>query len=552
VRSGRLVRRWLADNPPARPPYDLGPTSCFVAYYGSAEMGCHLALGWPMPARVLDLYAEFRNLTSGLAAPHGHGLLGALTHHGLTSISTEAKDRGRSLAIRGGPFTEAEKRALLDYCLTDADALARLLVAMAPGLDLPRALLRGRYTAAAARVEWNGTPVDTETLALLRDNWKAIKLQLIPEIDKDYGVFDGTVFKHDRWATFLERRGIPWPCLDSGALDLSDDTFREMARVYPAEVGPIRELRHTLGQLRLNALAVGPDGRNRTLLGMFGSKTGRNQPSNTRSIFGPSTWLRSLIAPAPGQAVAYVDWRAQELGIAAYFSGDLLLQAMYKALDPYLFFAWKAGAVPADATKDSHPQEREVFKTVALGILYGLSAWGVARKLDVAPWQGRELLAVHQRLFPVFWRWSDAVEATAMLINELTTVFGWHVHVPLGLHPDTDRPLANPRSLRNFVMQSHGAEMMRVAACLATERGIKVCALVHDALLVEDSARLIKDTVARTQQAMREASELVLPGFPLRTDVKIIRHPDRYTDKRGAGMWDKVRGILNRLTERVG
>jgi hypothetical protein len=93
---------------------------------------------------------------------------------------------------------------------------------------------------------------------------------------------------------------------------------------------------------------------------------------------------------------------------------------------------------------------------------------------------------------------------------------------------------------------------IKVCACLATERGIKVCALIHDAMLVEGPARLIGDTVVRTQQAMREASELVLPGFPLRTDVKIIRHPDRYTDKRGAGMWDKVRRILNRLTARVG
>src|SRR5262249_34710381 len=64
-------------------------------------------------------------------------------------------------------------------------------------------------------------------------------------------------FSSDRWAGYLARKGIPWPRLASGALALDDDTFREMARAYPAEVGPIRELRYTLSQLRLNGLAVG-------------------------------------------------------------------------------------------------------------------------------------------------------------------------------------------------------------------------------------------------------------------------------------------------------
>ena len=74
--SGRLIRLWqdqLRGLP--KPPYSLGPDSLVVAYYASAELGCHLALGWPMPARILDLYAEFRCLTSGLRTPCGNGLL---------------------------------------------------------------------------------------------------------------------------------------------------------------------------------------------------------------------------------------------------------------------------------------------------------------------------------------------------------------------------------------------------------------------------------------------------------------------------------------------
>jgi hypothetical protein len=561
---------------------------------------------------------------------------------------------------------------------------------MLPKIDLPRALLRGRYMAAAARMEWNGVPVDAETLARLRENWEPIKGRLIAAVDASYGVFvptgqrvidlhtafgaalvetardwnldvhrladavdfvwrreresnrdahearraarkltgltpkridqwedaghdcasypgldvtartlagrypalglgtgytsgggyddtdypgllwdvlrnrdektrprhhpdilreaaeivsaspdDATyrpmTFSTARFAAYLQREGIPWPRLPSGELALDDDTFREMARAYPDRIGPIRELRHILSQLRLNELTVGMDGRNRCLLSAFRAKTGRNQPSNSRFIFGPSAWLRSLIRPSPGRAVAYCDWSQQELGIAAALSGDKAMQEAYTSGDFYLTFAKMAGAVPLDGTKQTHASERDQFKTVALGVLYGLSADGLARKLNVAPCRGRELLHMHQTTFRRFWEWSDSVEMYGMLHGQLSTVFGWTLHVG---------PDANPRSLRNFPMQANGAEMLRLACCLATERGIAVCAPVHDALLIEADADAIDADVAATQSAMREASEVVLPGFPLRTEAKRVRYPDRYLDERGLRMWETVSALL--------
>jgi hypothetical protein len=73
--SGPLVWQWLAGEPSSPPPYGLGPDTLLVANYASAELGFYLALGWPMPERILDLYAEFRSLTSGLTTPYGHCLL---------------------------------------------------------------------------------------------------------------------------------------------------------------------------------------------------------------------------------------------------------------------------------------------------------------------------------------------------------------------------------------------------------------------------------------------------------------------------------------------
>lgn len=131
--SGRLLRIWQDDlHRLPRPPYPVGPDCLIVAYYASAEIGCHLALNWPVPANILDLYAEFRCLTNGMPTACGNSIIGAQVYFGLDSISITEKDSMRELALRGGPYTEEEKVALLDYCQLDMDALVNLLQKMGP------------------------------------------------------------------------------------------------------------------------------------------------------------------------------------------------------------------------------------------------------------------------------------------------------------------------------------------------------------------------------------------------------------------------------------
>jgi hypothetical protein len=320
--SGRQHRLFQGELLERRtPPYPVGGDTLFIAYYASADLGCHIALNWPMPACVLDLFAEFRNKTNGLPPLCGSALLGAMVYHGLDSIGVAKKDAMRELALGGGPWTAEKAQELLDYCESDVVALSQLFDRMRADLDLPRALLRGRYMAAAARIESHGVPIDMESLNLLRANWETIKLRLVKRIDT-YEVYDGSTFKSDRWARLMAAARIPWPQLASGRLDLADETFHIMADWYPTVVEPYRQLRFLLAQMRLEELAVGADGRSRCLLSAFRSVTGRNEPSNTRFIFGPAVWLRSLIHPPPGYGLAYIDWSQQEFGIAAYLSGD--------------------------------------------------------------------------------------------------------------------------------------------------------------------------------------------------------------------------------------
>lgn len=423
----------------------------------------------------------------------------------------------RELIMRGGPWSASEQAAILDYCESDVAGLSRLFSRMEHGIDTPRALIRGRYMAAAARMEHVGVPIDTSALARLRSWWPEVKQALIAEVDAEYGVFEGESFRAARFESWLRTRGIHWPRLQSGSLSLDDRTWKDMAKIHP-ELEPLRELRASLSLLRPEDLEVGHDGRNRRILSAFAARTSRNQPSTTKFIYGPAVWIRGLIRPAEGYGLAYVDWSQQEFAIAAALSRDPEMARAYQSGDPYLTFAKQAGRVPADGTKESHRAERELFKQCALAVQYGMGAAALATRIGRPPSDARELLDLHRRTYPVFWRWSDAAVDYAVLNSFLPTVFGWTIHVEGNV---------NPRSLRNFPMQANGAEMLRLASSMATELGIRVCAPVHDALLIEAPLDELDETVAKTQELMAEASRVVLDGFELRSEAKVIRYPDR-------------------------
>ena len=133
--------------------------------------------------------------------------------------------------------------------------------------------------------------------------------------------------------------------------------------------------------------------------------------------------------------------------------------------------------------------------------------------------------------------WAEHVVNVGQLTGHLSTVFGWTLRTENTLRSTT---------LRNFPMQANGAEMLRLACCSLTEAGARVCAPVHDALLVEAPAGDIEGAVAACQRSMGRASEAVLKGFRLRTEAKVVRHPDRLLDDRGRPMWELVLGLLDR------
>ncbi len=264
----------------------------------------------------------------------------------------------------------------------------------------------------------------------------------------------------------------------------------------------------------------------------FATVTGRNAPRGF--IFGMPKWFRFLIVPeSPEHVLAYVDYTAQEIGIAAALSGDPAMAAMYLSNDPHLYFASLAGAVPSQARKEDYPEIRKKYKTVNLGVLYGLTPRGTAMKLGISFQEAEELHKAHRRLFPGFWKWSERRIVMALHRGSIRTRLGWQASVP---------PESNDRTWANWPMQATGADIMRLTVMYMDEAGLALLAPVHDGFLLSCRRDAVDATREQVDYACASAVEHVLPDFKLKWEVSI--HEERFIDLDGQPLWDTVQGFL--------
>jgi DNA polymerase-1 len=576
LRSGRTLRLWRdqLDKLGKHPPYRTDRRVLFISFVANAECSCHLSRGWPLPVNVLDLSPAFRKITNGRQTPEGKGLIGALRYFHLDAIGSKQKDAMHKRIMQGWPFTPEEEKQILDYCESDIDALRRLLPAILadPEFDLKVALYHGEFAAVSAQMEHWGVPIDMDVFPLLADKeiWRGVRDAMVPAIDAQYGVYvrDATgdwSFSMKLFMAYLEREGITgWPLLESGKLNLRRKTFEDMSKGWP-QLEDLRQLRHARDKMRKVKLAVGRDGRNRSVLWPFKAKTSRTQPKASEWIFSPAVWLRSLIKPGPGMAVAYIDYSSMEFLIAASKSDrhcdptNTMLD-MYNSGDPYRAFAVRVGAIPDDITTAmlKKPEEhvthnltlaqlehygtiRDRYKTMLLAVQYGMQTETLAGRLGVSTFEAHEMLGQHRELFAQYWQWSEDWVQHALQTGVMWTAMGWSCR--------TGITEFNERSIRNWPIQAAGADILRIACILAVRHGIKLLAPVHDAVLIEAPIDRIEADVALMQEIMRRASRIVLNvdasgTHELRTDYTIVRYPDRYSDKRGGAIWKRVLQLI--------
>jgi hypothetical protein len=393
--------------------------------------------------------------------------------------------------------------------------------------NAPLVIHWSEYSAkAVAMIQARGMPIDMAMWNAVQENKAAVIAELIRRFDPSYGspfpIFseDGG-WSYERFAEYLVYAGVSaWARLDSGRLDVSSDAFRMMYNISGIE--SLHALRDSLGFIAKARLPIGRDGRNRPSLFPFGTATGRN--AHAKSPYNAHAGMRFFMQSPEGSIIFYLDWRSQEVGIAAAKSGDEMLQADYLAGDIYHSLAVMCGLTnEADPVrwKEENGGTRNRMKPLQLGINYGMSVPSLARGLDRHSLIASEIIQRHKRRYPKFWKWRDDMVTAAMFDRRIESSFGWPMYI-------THSP--NKRTLYNFPMQSDGAEMLRLATVRLVEAGIVPIMLIHDGILFEETD---PEKIAHAMEIMRSAGRDVCDGFPVGVDLdQRIEGGGHYHDKR--------------------
>jgi DNA polymerase family A len=528
--DGREIEHRLAAPYPARAPWDRGDPYLTVGFALAAEAGSMLHLGWTFPLPAIDLYAEYMTLHNTEMSRGESGklpgptMIEACQRYRAIGMDKAHKDEMRALAYTKSDHTPEEIALLQDYCIEDDRMLMRLYAAMLPFIDLLRAPIRGAFMMEIERVRWRGIPIDEDTYRRAEVRAPEVRAKMRAELNRKLGtdIYYGDVFKRGAMLQFMRQNDIPIP-IDpkTGNESCATKLIKGMIETYP----PLKifyEDKRMIDALRTLKLEIGADGRNRAWFNPFGTKTGRNNPSTNRSLFGLPHTMRSFMKPPPGKAIAQVDYGSQEIGIAAALSGDPRLLADYLGGDPYRAFAAASLGI-----LNPTEQQRQVYKSIVLGRIYGMGPATLARNAGITKAQAERIFAEMAARYPVLEAWLARVQVKAAHCIPITCALGWSLSA-------AGRP-GEERTFLNFPMQANAAEMMRLVFVRSAHLPVIWCA--HDSFLIEDDIDKIERTVVEMQEIMRGVSRDLLGGFELRADCKsekgdIVRYPDRFVDKR--------------------
>ena len=528
-------------------PLPTGDDVCYVAFAAAAELQCFLKLGWEMPKNVIDLRYEWLRWQNGnMALPkspkgiHYSSLIWALhTFKITTSTSSAHKEAMRRVCIDNERLPEESKQAVLDYCLEDVRPMIeladKLLLKAGP---LEQVLFRGRYAAVEAAIASRGMPIDTETYNHIIGQRKEVVEQLVADSPYDFFYATGQVAQKPL-AAYLIQNDMEWRKTENGSLKTDVDTFQDAAERYP-QLQIAFELVKLFTVLQDMAnLPIGHDGRCRYFQNPFGSLSSRHYA--TQNPFSMKKWVRYLIQPKEGKAFITADWSSQEVGIGAYLSNDPNMKEVFQQAivggDVYMKFAELAGIVPAGAKRADHELLRSRAKTTFLAANYGAGAETIANRLGTSKTEASRLLNKYREVFSTYLEWTQKICDHAFQLGELETLLGWKRQITKD--PSRHNELPNARSVINFPVQGNGAEVMRVAAIIAHDNGLKLIGTVHDSLIIESDIATAESDAARLVECMDQATQALL-SMPSAVDVSTAIHPDRYRDKDGAADWERA------------
>jgi DNA polymerase I len=448
-------------------------------------------------------YAHDTMLQSYVLEVHQkHGLSSLAERHlGRTGISFE------DLCGKGANqicFDQVDIDKAAEYACEDADQTLDVHLVLWPQIAKDEKLsfiyqLEIDSSEALYRVERNGVLIDAPMLATQSHELG----QRIIELENEAYEIAGQPFNlsspKQLGEIFFDKLGMPVvKKTATGARSTDEEVLEKLAEDFPL---PAKILEHRgIAKLKgtytdkLAQLALPRTGRVHTHYAQAVAVTGRlssNDPNlqNIPVKTAEGRRVREAFVAAPGHVIASADYSQIELRIMAHISGDAsLLLAFHDGMDVHRATAAEVFGVQ---THEVSSEQRRYAKVINFGLIYGMSAYGLARNLGIDNTAAKNYIERYFARYPGVKHYMDHTKIEAKAQGYVETVFGRRLYLPEINSPNGPRRAGAERAAINAPMQGTAADLIKLSMVKvqqvldAEKRDTKMIMQVHDELVFE-------------------------------------------------------------------
>ncbi|MQX51975.1 DNA polymerase I [Alcanivorax sediminis] len=417
------------------------------------------------------------------------------------------------------------------YAAEDADVTLRLHQTLWPKLEkegrLPQVFrdIELPLVTVLSRIERNGTYVDA-TLLKHQSQFLAKRMAELQEKAFEIAGQEFNLASPKQLGEILyEKLEIPViKKTPKGAPSTAEPVLQELALEYPLpqvimDYRGVAKLKNTYTD-KLPELINQRTGRVHTSYHQAVAATGRLSSSDpnlqnipVRSEEGRK--IRQAFLAPKGKKIVACDYSQIELRIMAHLSGDKgLTDAFEKGLDIHRATAAEVWGKTLDDVSDN---DRRNAKAINFGLIYGMSAFGLAKQLGLPRKEAQDYIDLYFERYPGVKRYMEDTRAQASEQGYVETLFGRRLYLPEIRSSNGQRRQAAERTAINAPMQGTAADIIKMAMIKVhdwletTDFDAKMIMQVHDELVFEVAEDQVEGLVKEVKGRMESAAKLKVP-----------------------------------------
>ncbi len=429
-------------------------------------------------------------------------------------------------------FNQIELEQASPYAAEDADVTLRLhnrLIANIESDDKLKAIyeqIEVPLVPVLSRIERTGVLIDDMKLSAQSQEIA----QRLDELEqKAYEVAEQEFNMNSPkqlQAILFEKMGLPVvKKTPSGTPSTNEEVLQELALDYPLpklilEYRGLAKLKSTYTD-KLPKMINPETGRVHTSYHQAVTATGRLSSTDPNLQNIPirneeGRRIRQAFIAPHGYKIMAVDYSQIELRIMAHLSGDkALLEAFQQGKDIH---AATAAEIIGVNIEDVTSEQRRRAKAVNFGLIYGMSAFGLAKQLGIPRGEAQQYMDTYFERYPGVMQYMEDTRSAASEQGYVETIFGRRLHLPEIKSRNGMRRKAAERAAINAPMQGTAADIIKKAMLLVDEwiqkegdGRVKLLMQVHDELVFEVQESSLAEIESKVQELMESAAQLEVP-----------------------------------------